>query len=174
MGVIDLGYATLGTIGFADRREYGAIGTVVHVASALSDQARGGQLLSTQRVVASVDNGVETTSAGDMTLPGFVRPLAVFQVHRARTADRPPVAEASLNRTLKTDAYGPLSDREREVVALIARGCSNRQIAEQLVIAEGTAVRHVANILNKLGFHSRAQVAAWAVQQGAEQGRLAR
>jgi DNA-binding NarL/FixJ family response regulator len=51
------------------------------------------------------------------------------------------------------------------VVGLIVRGCTNREIAEELVIAEGTAVRHVANILNKLGLHSRAQVAVWAVEQ---------
>ena len=53
----------------------------------------------------------------------------------------------------------------REVVALIVRGCTNREIAQELVIAEGTAVRHVANILNRLGFKSRAQVAVWAVEQ---------
>jgi DNA-binding NarL/FixJ family response regulator len=50
--------------------------------------------------------------------------------------------------------WGPLTEREREVVNLIVRGCSNREIAEELVIAEGTAVRHVANILNKLDLHS--------------------
>jgi DNA-binding CsgD family transcriptional regulator len=61
----------------------------------------------------------------------------------------------------------PLSPREREVAALIAGGNSNREIAEALVVAEATAERHVANILNKLGFHSRAQVAAWQVQQDA-------
>lgn len=42
---------------------------------------------------------------------------------------------------------GPLSAREREVAVLLARGSTNRQIAEALVIAEGTAERHVANIL---------------------------
>lgn len=60
---------------------------------------------------------------------------------------------------------GPLSDREREVVSLIVQGCTNRGIAEALVIAEGTSVRHVANILNKLNLHWRAQVAVWAVQR---------
>jgi DNA-binding NarL/FixJ family response regulator len=61
---------------------------------------------------------------------------------------------------------GPLTAREREVAVLIARGCSNRQTAEELVVAEATAVRHVANILNKLDMGSRAQVAVWAVEQG--------
>jgi predicted ATPase/DNA-binding NarL/FixJ family response regulator len=59
---------------------------------------------------------------------------------------------------------GPLTAREREIAALIARGLSNRAIADQLVISPATAARHVANIFTKLGFSSRAQVAAWAVQ----------
>jgi DNA-binding NarL/FixJ family response regulator len=48
-------------------------------------------------------------------------------------------------------------------VDLIVRGHSNKAIAEELVISPATAARHVANILLKLGFNSRAQVAAWAV-----------
>ena len=60
----------------------------------------------------------------------------------------------------------PLSGREREVAARIAEGLSNREIAEELVITLSTAERHVANILNKLGMRSRAQVAVWAVEHG--------
>jgi DNA-binding NarL/FixJ family response regulator len=59
-----------------------------------------------------------------------------------------------------------LSRREREVASLVAEGMSNRQIAEALFIAPSTVERHVANILNKLGYHSRAQIAAWAVSCG--------
>jgi predicted ATPase/DNA-binding CsgD family transcriptional regulator len=60
---------------------------------------------------------------------------------------------------------GRLTAREREIVALIAEGCSNRAIADKLYISPATAARHVANILDKLGFSSRAQVAAWASAQ---------
>jgi predicted ATPase/DNA-binding CsgD family transcriptional regulator len=60
---------------------------------------------------------------------------------------------------------GPLSSREAEVAALIARGLTNRQIAAALVISPRTADRHVANILDKLGVGSRADVAAWARQR---------
>ena len=60
-------------------------------------------------------------------------------------------------------AAGGLTAREREVVALIAAGYSNRAIARKLFISPATAARHVANILAKLGFSSRSQVAAWAV-----------
>ncbi|HEU5417593.1 MAG TPA: LuxR C-terminal-related transcriptional regulator [Streptosporangiaceae bacterium] len=59
-----------------------------------------------------------------------------------------------------------LTAREREVVALIACGASNKAIAEELFISPATAARHVANILAKLGFNSRSQVAAWARSPG--------
>jgi non-specific serine/threonine protein kinase len=60
----------------------------------------------------------------------------------------------------------PLTRREREVAALIAQGLTNRQIADRLVISERTADNHVANILDKLGFPTRAQVAAWVASGG--------
>jgi DNA-binding CsgD family transcriptional regulator len=60
----------------------------------------------------------------------------------------------------------PLSRRECEVAVLITRGISNREIAEELVITLSTTERHVANILNKLGMRSRAQVAVWAIEHG--------
>jgi predicted ATPase/DNA-binding CsgD family transcriptional regulator len=55
-----------------------------------------------------------------------------------------------------------LTPREWEIARLIARGLTNRGIADELVISPATAARHVANILAKLGFSSRAQVAVWA------------
>ncbi|MGH2399916.1 MAG: helix-turn-helix domain-containing protein, partial [bacterium] len=55
----------------------------------------------------------------------------------------------------------PLTPREREVAHLIAQGLSNREIGKTLVISERTADAHVQHILNKLGFNSRAQIAAW-------------
>ena len=59
-----------------------------------------------------------------------------------------------------------LTRREREVVALLARGLTNRQIAEALVLTEGTAENYVQRVLGKLGFNNRVQVAAWAVEHG--------
>jgi ATP/maltotriose-dependent transcriptional regulator MalT len=59
-----------------------------------------------------------------------------------------------------------LTRREREVAELLARGCTNRQIAEALVITEGSAHVQVVRLLNKLGFHTRAQAAVWAATQG--------
>jgi predicted ATPase/DNA-binding CsgD family transcriptional regulator len=59
----------------------------------------------------------------------------------------------------------PLTARELEIARLIARGLSNRAIADELVISPATVARHVANIFSKLGFSSRAQLAAWAAQR---------
>jgi predicted ATPase/DNA-binding CsgD family transcriptional regulator len=64
------------------------------------------------------------------------------------------------------DALWQLSAREREVASLVARGLSNREIAQKLVVSERTAENHVQHVLNRLGLRSRAQVAAWAVQNG--------
>jgi DNA-binding NarL/FixJ family response regulator len=57
---------------------------------------------------------------------------------------------------------GSLTLRELDVARLVARGMTNRQIAAELFIAISTAERHVANILRKLDFGCRAQLAAWA------------
>jgi len=65
----------------------------------------------------------------------------------------------------RTDDLAQLTAREREVAMLIARGLSNRQIAETLVIAERTVTNHVEHIFDKLGFRSRAQVATWITQR---------
>jgi non-specific serine/threonine protein kinase len=58
-----------------------------------------------------------------------------------------------------------LTAREREIAALVAHGQTNRQIATTLVISERTADAHVQNILNKLGFNARAQIASWATER---------
>jgi predicted ATPase/DNA-binding CsgD family transcriptional regulator len=74
--------------------------------------------------------------------------------------------EGVADRLAATRPSPPLTPRERETVALIAQGCTNRQIAERLVISRGAAANYVQRVLDKLGFHARAQVAAWAVEQG--------
>ena len=65
-------------------------------------------------------------------------------------------AEAADERTV-------LGRRETDVAALVAGGLSNKQIATRLFISERTVDSHVRSILNKLGFNSRAQIAAWMV-----------
>jgi non-specific serine/threonine protein kinase len=69
-------------------------------------------------------------------------------------------------RQVEKRRYGGLTPRERQVAALFAQGKSNREIAAALVLSERTITTHVANVLSKLGFSSRTQIAAWAVEKG--------
>ena len=68
--------------------------------------------------------------------------------------------------TARADDTEPLTDREREVLGLVARGLSNKAIADELSITERTARTHVSNILGKLGLSSRTQAALYAVEHG--------
>src|SRR2546429_1063039 len=58
-----------------------------------------------------------------------------------------------------------LTRREREVAAMVAEGLTNRAIASRLFISERTAEYHVEQIRNKLGFHSRTEIAAWVREE---------
>jgi DNA-binding CsgD family transcriptional regulator len=85
---------------------------------------------------------------------------AALEVQRALESlgRRPPRAEVR--------AAGPLTEREREIAAMVARGLTAREIAAALVISVRTVEGHVDNIRNKLGMRSRAQIAAWVVARG--------
>jgi predicted ATPase/DNA-binding CsgD family transcriptional regulator len=80
----------------------------------------------------------------------------------ARAGGVPPIPAPSL----PDRERNPLTRREREVAALVARGQTDRQIAETLVITEGTVGVHLTNIFGKLDLHSRAQLAVWAAEHG--------
>jgi DNA-binding CsgD family transcriptional regulator len=87
--------------------------------------------------------------------PWLERALAV------RDNYRPSQVHAPARHT----APDALTSREQEVARLLAAGRSNREIADGLTISEGTVEVHVKHILSKLGFRSRAQVAAWAADE---------
>jgi CRP-like cAMP-binding protein len=91
---------------------------------------------------------------------GALRPGA------AAPGPRPPAGARARGGEGQAGASTPLTPREREVATLIARGLTNREIAAGLVVTERTAATHVEHILSKLGLRSRAQVAAWAAEQG--------
>jgi DNA-binding NarL/FixJ family response regulator len=85
-----------------------------------------------------------------------------------RAAAEPPGGTAQVVSSPRPAVPESLTAREREVVALIAAGKSNRAIGAELFISPATAARHVANILAKLGFTSRSQVAVWAAAQAGQ------
>jgi class 3 adenylate cyclase len=74
------GYATLGRIGFDDRFDYSAIGTVTNMAARLCAEAGSGQILVTQRVAAAVEGAAELEPLGDVALKGLSRPVTVLNV----------------------------------------------------------------------------------------------
>ena len=83
---IAVGYATIGRIGFDGRFDYGAIGNAVILASRLSSEAMGGQILLSQRAFAAVEDVVEADSVGELALKGFSRPVPAVNVIALRNA----------------------------------------------------------------------------------------
>jgi adenylate cyclase len=77
---ISLGYATLGQIGFDQRFDYAAIGSVTNHASRLCDEAKGGQILISQRIFGKVEALVEARHVGDLNFKGFHRPMSTYEV----------------------------------------------------------------------------------------------
>jgi class 3 adenylate cyclase len=152
---IALGYASVGKIGFEGRFEYGAIGQVSLLAAHLASEAQAGQILVADRVYGATRDLVDAQPVGETLPREFVRSVATFAIRDWKGAGS--AADAGIS---------ALSPRERDVAALVARGLTNHQVAEELVVTGSTAAKHIENIFGKLGFSSRAQLAAWAVQQG--------
>ena len=96
--------------------------------------------------------------------------LAIRAAHRGEVHLDPAVARRLMSTlqptTAPNDPFAGLSEREREILALVARGRANKEIAHELVISERTARTHVSNILRKLGLASRTQAALLAVREG--------
>lgn len=94
---------------------------------------------------------------------------AIRSVHAGHILLQPEVADALLSQedsNLGQGRGGSLTEREREVLGLIADGRSNREIARALVLSEKTVKTHVSNILMKLDLADRTQAALWAVRHG--------
>ena len=95
---------------------------------------------------------------------------AIHQVYRGESSLHPTIARKLLHELShpaeRPPTPEPLTEREVEVLKLVARGRSNQEIAEQLVISEATARTHVSNILRKLHLASRTQAALYALREG--------
>jgi DNA-binding NarL/FixJ family response regulator len=112
---------------------------------------------------ASRDELVEAVSRvadGDTVFTPGLAALVLGEYRRL--ADTPPGSG--------TDAQGPrLTDRETEVLRLVAKGLSYRQIAERLVLSHRTVQNHVQNTLRKLQLHNRVQLLRYALEQGIDE-----
>ena len=91
---------------------------------------------------------------------------AIRTVHGGGTLLHPTVVEELVREVSRAPTENPLTEREREVLALIARGRANKAIARELGVSEKTVKAHVGNILAKLGLTDRTQAALWAVREG--------
>ena len=160
---ITYGYATLGEIGFAGRVDYGAIGTVVNLASRLCDEARAGQVLISQPAYGEVEGTVAAERLPELTLKGFSRPVPAYNVLRLKGAAVMAAGGAS---TLP----GGITAREAEVLRLLASGRTSREIGEELFLSVRTVERHVTNVYAKIGAHGRAEATAFAIRHGIAPG----
>ncbi len=84
---IALGFATCGEVGFEGRSDYAAIGSVTNLAARLADEAKGGQVLITQRLYAEIEDLVEAVPAGEFVLKGFSRLVPALDVVALREAE---------------------------------------------------------------------------------------
>jgi class 3 adenylate cyclase len=80
---VALGYATIGRIGFEGRYDYGAVGSVLNLASRLCDAAEPGQIVVSRRVLAEVEQIVVAAPLGRLELKGFGKPVEAFAVSEA-------------------------------------------------------------------------------------------
>jgi DNA-binding NarL/FixJ family response regulator len=117
------------------------------VTSALEAGASGYLLKDAE--ADEVANAIRAAYAGEVHLDPAVARMLAQRIRNKRTGDE-PVEE--------------LTAREKEVLAQLGKGASNKEIAYALSITERTARTHVSNILGKLGLASRTQAALWAVE----------
>ncbi|MDO8689189.1 MAG: response regulator transcription factor [Dehalococcoidia bacterium] len=120
------------------------------------------------RILQAGASGYVVKGASPADLLAAVRAVAQGQAYLY-----PSVAKQLLDDYLKRveageerDSYDGLSEREREVLRLIAEGRTSRSMADQLVLSVNTVERHRANIMGKLNLHSRAELIKYAIRKG--------
>ncbi|MEV5124635.1 response regulator transcription factor [Streptomyces decoyicus] len=105
---------------------------------------------------AELAQAVRVVAAGDALLAPNITKRLIAEFSRVTSSPRTPLK----------DRVGDLTERETEVLGLIAQGLSNGEIAERLVVAEQTVKSHVGRILVKLGLRDRTQAAVFAYETG--------
>jgi DNA-binding NarL/FixJ family response regulator len=125
-----------------------------------------GKVYQDQGNAARAEAAFAAARARIAALADTVPDEALREQFRRRAHDQiPPVRPLTPRQAAKVK-YGGLTRREREVAAIVAGGLTNQEIADDLVVSIKTVEAHVTRILSKLGFSSRAQIAAWAVDKG--------
>lgn len=127
------------------------------IASAIRVAATGGAVLPPS-VAKTYLNAVNQHGARTV--------IGDLQVNDAKTLAPTPESQARANLIQNSRSVAGLTDREAEVLDYVARGMSNREIAEHLFVTEGTVKNHVSNLIAKLDLRDRTQVALYAVRHG--------
>lgn len=119
-----------------------------------------------KRNLSAIEAGALGYLLKDSSPQDLVR--AIREVHRGESALHPKVAQRLVSQLREPEepAREELTERERKVLELIAKGLSNREIARELSISEPTVRTHVSNILRKLHLKSRTQAALYALKEG--------
>ncbi len=120
-----------------------------------------------ERVVPAIKAGATSYLLKDVASADLVR--AIRGAHAGQAQLHPEVARRLMQQVTaprKPDMASELTEREREVLQLVAQGRSNKEIARELVVSERTVKGHVSNILGKLGLQDRTQAALYAVRHG--------
>jgi NarL family two-component system response regulator LiaR len=123
--------------------------------------------LDDERVVPAIRAGATSYLLKDVAASDLARAIRGARAGQAQL--HPEVARRLMQQVTsprKPDAGAQLTDREREVLRLLADGRSNKEIARTLVVSERTVKGHVSNILGKLGLQDRTQAALFAVRNG--------
>ncbi len=126
--------------------------------------------LDDERVVPAIRAGATSYLLKDVAATDLARAIRGARAGQAQL--HPEVARRLMQQVTsprKPDAGAQLTDREREVLRLLADGRSNKEIARSLVVTERTVKGHVSNILGKLGLQDRTQAALFAVRNGLSQ-----
>ena len=149
--------------GISATRQVKSLGTEVKVIALTS-------FTEDDKVFPAIQAGASSYLLKDVSPDDLVE--AIRAVHRGEARLHPDIArklmeqiaqQASPARESRLDE---LTEREREVTNLVAKGCSNQEIANELVISEKTVKTHVSNILGKLQLEDRTQLAIYAIKKG--------
>ncbi|GAA3092507.1 ATP-binding protein [Streptosporangium carneum] len=160
------------------------IETLAQLALAEEDDQRAVRLAGASSAIRNAMSGVVTPSGFGARMEELLQPararLGEAMVAQLWALGNEMTQEQAVRYALEGECHpdmpvqagrGPvaaplttLTGREWEIAELVARGLSNKAIADELVISPATAARHVANILAKLGFSSRTQVATWVIE----------
>jgi DNA-binding CsgD family transcriptional regulator len=137
---------------------------IAHAEGAVQVAARGdfGPWLARSRL-ALAEALLARDAAGDRAL---ARRAATLAAVTARELEMNAVLARALGIAGRAGELPRISVREKEIAALVVGGSTNREIAGSLGLSERTVETHVQNLLTKLGFHSRTQIATWAMREG--------